>query len=62
VTSLSNGKESACNAGDQSSISGSGRSPGKRNGHLLQYSYLENSMNRRAWWATVHEVRRVGQN
>ena len=52
----SDGKESACNAGDQSSIPGLGRSPGEENGNLLQCSCLENSMDRRAWWATVHGV------
>ena len=50
------GKESACNAGDLVSISGSGTSPGEGNGYLLQYSCLEKSMDRGAWWATVHEV------
>ena len=40
------GKESACNAGDSGSISESGRSPGEGNGYSLQYSCLENSMNR----------------
>ena len=48
------GKESACNAGDLSSIPGSGRFPGEGNGTQLQYSCLENSMDRGAWWATVH--------
>ena len=38
------------------SLSGSGRSPGEGNGNLLQYSYLENSMDTGAWWATVHGV------
>ena len=52
----SSGKESACNAGDSGSICGSGRSPGDRNGNPLQYSCLENPMNRWAWWATVHGV------
>ena len=52
----SDGKESACNAGDLGSIPGSGRSPGKRNGYLLQYSCLENLMDRGAWQATVHGV------
>ena len=52
----SGGKESACNAGDVGSISGSGRSPGEGNGNPLQYSCLENFMDRRAWWATVHRV------
>ena len=49
-------KESACNAGDSGSIPGSGRSPGEGNGNPLQYSCLENPMNRGAWWATVHRV------
>ena len=49
-------KESACNAGDTGSIPGSGRSPGEGNGDPLQDSCLENSMDRGAWWATVHEV------
>jgi len=40
----SDGKASACNAGDPGSISGSGRSPGEGNGNPLQYSYLENSV------------------
>ena len=44
------------------SIPGSGRSPGEGNGHPLQYSYLENTMDRRAWWATVHGVARVGHD
>ena len=42
--------------GDVGSIPGSGRSPGEGNGNLLQYSCLENSMNREAWWATVYWV------
>ena len=54
------GKESACNAGDQGSIPGSGRSPGEWNGNRLQYSCLENPMDRGAWQATVHGVARVG--
>ena len=52
----SDGKESACNAGDQYSIPGWGRSPGGGNGNPLQYSCLENSMDKGAWWATVHGV------
>ena len=52
----SEGKESACNAGDPGSILGSGRSPGEGNGYPLQYSCLENPMDRGAWWATVHRV------
>ena len=50
----SDSKESACNAGDLGSIPGSERSPGAGNGYPLQYSYLENSMDRAAWQATVH--------
>ena len=52
----SDGKESACNAGDSGSIPGSGRSPGEENGNPLQYSCLENSTDREAWWATGHWV------
>ena len=52
----SDGKEFACNAGDPGSIPGLGRSPGDGNGNPLQYSFLENSMNRGDWWATVHGV------
>ena len=50
------GKESACNSGYPSSIPGLGRSAEEGNGYPLQYSCLENSMERRAWWATVHGV------
>ena len=49
-------KESACNVGDPGSIPGSGRFPGEGNGNPLQYSCLENTMDRGAWWATVHGV------
>ena len=52
----SDGKESACNAGDPGLIPGSGRSLGEGNGYPFQYSCLENSMDRGAWWATVHGV------
>ena len=52
----SDSKESACNAGDLGLIPGSGRSPGEGNGNPLQYSCLENSMDRGAWWATVYAV------
>ena len=52
----SDDKESACHTGDLGSISGSGRSPGEGNGYPLQYSCLENSMDREAWWAIVHGV------
>ena len=49
-------KAPACNTGDLGSISGSGRFPGEGNGNPLQYSCLENPMDRGAWWATVHGV------
>ena len=52
----SEGKESACSAGDLDSIPGSGRSLGEGNGNPLQNSCLENPMDRGAWWATVHGV------
>ena len=50
------GKESACNAGELSLIPGSGRFPGVGNGNPLQYSCLENSMDRGAWQATVYRI------
>ena len=46
-------KNLPANAGDSGSIPESGRSPGEGNGNPLQYSFLENSMDRGAWWATV---------
>ena len=49
-------KASACGAGDPGVIPGLGRSPAEGNGNPLQYSCLENSMDWRAWWATVHGV------
>ena len=49
-------KESACNAGDPGSIPGLGGSPGRGNGNPLQYSCLENPMDRVAWQAAVHGV------
>ena len=52
----SDGKESACNAGDLGLIPGLGRSSGEGNGNPLQYSYLENPIDIEAWWATVHRV------
>ena len=52
----SDGKESTCNAGDPGSVSESGRSPGEGNGCPLQYSCLENFMDRGALQATVHGV------
>ena len=51
----SEGKASACNVGDLGLIPGSGRHPGEGNGNPLQYSCLENPMDREAWWATVHD-------
>ena len=52
----SDGKESACNAGDPDSIPESGRSPGEGNDNPLQYPCLGNSMDRGAWPAIVHGV------
>ena len=52
-------KESPANVGDirdMGSIPGSGRSPGGGHGNPLQYSYLENSLDSGAWWATAHRV------
>ena len=46
----------AGNARDTGSIPGLGRSPGEGNGNPLQYSCLENPMDRRAWWAVIHGV------
>ena len=52
----SDSKASAYNAGDPGSIPGSGRYPGEGNGNSLQYSCLENPMDRGAWLATVHGI------
>ena len=52
----SNSKQFACNAGQRDSIPGLGRSSGEGNGNPPQYSCLEDSMNREAWWATVRGV------
>ena len=52
----SDGKESACNAGDLGSVSELGRSLGKGNGNPLQYFFLENPMDVGAWQATVRGV------
>ena len=52
----SNSKESACIAGDLGLTSGLGRSPGEGNGYPLQYSGLENSMDRGAWWTILRGV------
>ena len=49
-TKGSDGKESACNAGDPGSIPGLGRSPGEGNGNSLQYSSLDNPIDRKAQW------------
>ena len=56
ISGGSDGKESACSAGDPVSIPGLERSPGEGNGNLLQDSCLENPMDRGAWWTTVHGV------
>ena len=55
-------KESICILGDLLLIPGLGRSPGEGNIYPLQYSCLENSMKRGAWWAPVHGVARVGED
>ena len=57
------GKESTCSAGDTGdagSFPGLGRSPGGENGNPLQYSCLENPMDRGAWWASVQSVVKSG--
>ena len=56
----SEGKAPACNAGDPGWIPGSGSSPGEGNGNPLQYSCLENPMDRAAWRATVHGMAKNG--
>ena len=56
ITGGPDGKKSACNARDLSSIPGSGRSPGGGNGNPLQYPCLENFMDKGAWQTTVHGV------
>ena len=52
----SDGEESTCNVGHLGSIPGLGRSPGEGNGNPLQYSCLENPVDRGAWWATIYRV------
>ena len=52
----SEGKECAYKAGEPGSVLGLGRFPGEENGNPLQYSCLENPMDRGAWWAIDHEV------
>ena len=54
----SDGKESACNAGDLDSIPESGRLPGEGNGNPLQYSCLENPMDGGAWQARIHGAKK----
>ena len=49
-------KNVPANAGDEGLIPGSRRSPGEGNGNPLQYSFLENPMDREDWWATAHGV------
>ena len=56
------GKASTYNAGDLGLIPGSDRSPREGNGNLLQYSRLENPMDRGAWQATVHGIGRFGHD
>ena len=58
----SDGKESACSLGDLGLIPGFGRSPGEGHGSPLQYSCLENPMDRGPWCATVHGVAKVGHD
>ena len=61
-TVVKNPPANATDTGDVSSIPGSGRSPGGGNGNPLQYSCLENPMDREAWWAIVPGVTRVGHD
>ena len=56
----SDGKESSCNVGDLGLIPGWGKSPGEGHGNPLQYSCLDNPMERGAWWTTVHGSQRAG--
>ena len=58
----SDSKESTCSMGNLGSIPGLGRSPGGGHGNPLQYSYLENPMDRGAWKATVHGIANVGHD
>ena len=53
-------KESACNAGDLGSVPELGRSPEEGNGYPLHYSCLENSIDRGAWQAAIHGVKKSG--
>ena len=56
------GKETACNVGDPGLTPGSGRSPGEGHGSPLQYSCLENSVDRGAWWLKSMVLERVRHN
>ena len=58
----SDGKKSTSKVGDVDLISRLGRSPGEGNGYPFQDSCLENSMDRKTWWATVHGSQRGGHN
>ena len=58
----SNSKESGCNTGDLGLIPGLERFPGEGNGNPLQYSCLENPMDRGAWWAASMGLQRVGRD
>ena len=53
---VKNPSANAGDVGDVGSLPGSGRSPGGGHGNPLQYSCLENAMNRGAWWTTIHVV------
>ena len=55
-------KNLPANVGDPGSIPGLGRSPGKGNGNPLQYSCLDNFMDRRAWRATIHGFAKAGHD
>ena len=55
----SDGKESVCKTGDQGSVSRLGRPPGEWNGNPLQYSCLKKSMDKGAWWVTIHGVAKL---
>jgi len=59
---VKNPPANAGDTGDTGLIPGSGISPGERKGNSLQYSCLENLMDRGAWWATVHQVKRAGHD
>ena len=62
LSRASDGKESACNAGDLDLIPGLGRSPGGGHGHPLKYSCLENPQGQGAWQATVNGSQTVGHD